>query len=102
VSRSIKYGDVSGERDGVEFATKKSMPSRSPPFGLMGLAGDLGAPACGSLVVADVPASPPPRSLIFPRKPHQQTSSYFMERDTIGVTVMKEACSLLFGGLAGT
>ncbi len=30
-----------------------------------------------SLVVADVPASPPPRSLISPRKPHQQTSSYF-------------------------
>jgi len=47
-----------------------------PPFGLMGVAGDLGAPACGSLVVADVPASPPPRSLTSPRKPHQQTSSY--------------------------
>ena len=29
-----------------------------------------------SLVVADVPASPPPRSLISPRKTHQQTSWY--------------------------
>ena len=44
-----------------------------PPFGLMGVAGNLGAPACGSLVVADVPASPSSRSLIFPPKPHQQT-----------------------------
>jgi len=41
-----------------------------PPFGLMEVAGDLGAPACGSLVVADVPASPSPRFLISPRKPH--------------------------------
>ncbi len=28
-----KYGDVCGERDGVEFATKKSMPSRHHPSG---------------------------------------------------------------------
>ena len=45
-----------------------------PPFGLMGVAGDLGAPACGSLVVAVAPASPPPRSLISPRKTLQQIS----------------------------
>ena len=28
-----KYGDVCGERDGVEFATKKLMPSRRHPSG---------------------------------------------------------------------
>jgi hypothetical protein len=29
----LKYDDVCGERDGVEFATKKLMPSRRHPSG---------------------------------------------------------------------
>ncbi len=78
-----KYGDVCGQRDGVEFAkgrrrdvsvhhgggaTKKLMPSRRHPSGCWRL-----RVISVSLVVADVPASPSPRSLISPRKPHQQT-----------------------------
>ena len=42
-----------------------------PPFGLKELRA-----ISVSLVVADVPASPSPRSLTSPRKPLQQTSSY--------------------------
>jgi hypothetical protein len=36
-----------------------------------------------SLVIADVPASPLPRSLIFPRKTHQQTAWYSWD-ETLG------------------
>ena len=81
-----RYGGVRGERDGVEFAkrrrrdvcvhrggggTKKLMPSRRHPSGWWGLRA-----TSVSLVVADVPASPSPCSLISPRKPHQRTSPY--------------------------
>ena len=60
-----------------------------PPFGLMGVAGDLGAPACGSRNTGGAQSTPdgfaaavenlcisPATSLISPGKPHQQTSSY--------------------------
>jgi len=57
-------------------ATKKSMPSRRHPSGWWGLRATSGHPPCGSLVAADVPASPSPRSLISPRKTHQQMSGY--------------------------
>ncbi len=40
-----------------------------------------------SLVAADVPALPPPRSLISPRKPHQQTSSYLWN-ETLSTPMM--------------
>ena len=75
---SHEYHDVCGERDGVEFATKKSMPSRRHPSGRWGLRA-----ISASLVVADVPASPPPRSLISPPKPHQQMSWYSWD-ETLG------------------
>ncbi len=53
-------------------ATKKIDAVPLPPLGLMGV---LRATSV-SFVVADVPASPPPRSLISPRKTHQQMSWY--------------------------
>jgi len=43
-----------------------------------------------SLVVADVPASPPPRSLISPRKTHQQMSWYSWD-ETLPTTVTSSA-----------
>ena len=42
-----------------------------------------------SLVVADVPASPPPRSLISPPKPHQQTSWYSWD-ETLPVQILQQ------------
>ena len=65
------------------------------PARLIGVAGDLGAPACGSLVVADVPASPSPRSLISPRKPHQQTSSY-LRNETLSIQGYRMFAKKLF------
>ncbi len=42
-----------------------------------------------SLVIADVPASPPPRSLISPPKPHQQMSGYTWD-ETLVLRVVKD------------
>ena len=47
-----------------------------------------------SLVVADVPASPPTRSLISPPQPHQQTSGYTWDETSV--------CRLLFSALLVT
>jgi len=54
-----------------------------PPFGLMGIAGDLGAPACGSLVVADVPASTSSSLLHLPSQAPSANVMAFMGQDTI-------------------
>ena len=96
-----RYSGVRGERDGVKFAkrqrhdvdvhrgggaTKKLMPSRRHLSGWWGLRA-----TSVSLVVADVPASPSPCSLISPRKPHQRTLPY----------LWNEALNVPYSTLAG-
>ena len=80
-----KYDDVCCERDALGFkalrradagyrrggATKKMGASRRNPLG-----GGRLRSISSSLVVDDVPASPPSRSLISPGKPPPQTSPY--------------------------
>ncbi len=80
-----KYGDVCWERDGAQIearrrvdagtsarrSNKKMGPSRPNPSG----GGGLRAISL-SLVVVDVPASPPPLFATSPRKPHPQTLPY--------------------------
>ncbi len=80
-----KYGDVCWERDGAQIearrrvdagtsarrSNKKMGPSRP------NLSGGWGLRAISlSLVVVDVPASPPPLFATSPRKPHPQTLPY--------------------------
>ena len=48
-----------------------------------------------SLVVADVPASPPPRSWIWPHKPHPQLAIYFLDRTLDLIRNSLHAWSLL-------
>ena len=70
-------------------------PAKRVPLGLLGVLHEYTCgvrPACGSLVIADVPASPPPRSLISADKTHQQMSWYSWDErlDWVGGMWAKE------------